>query len=75
MNKVGEGQCGECGQECEVIAHEIAWDYAGTHCTHGLPGTHYEGTDYLSDCCEEKVFSDEGLKVEFDEDDIGLLII
>lgn len=41
--------CQECGMEAE--AFEATWDYAGTHCTHGRPGTYRSGV-YLSKCCD-----------------------
>ena len=40
--------CYECGEPCGVVAE--SFDYAGTHCTHGIIGTHYTGY-YVSDCC------------------------
>lgn len=41
--------CRECGEECTV--HEVTFDYAGSHCTHGRPGTHHTGI-WESDCCD-----------------------
>lgn len=46
--------CPECGEECEIIPLENSFDYAGTHCTHGVGGVHYP-SDYgapVSSCCE-----------------------
>jgi len=46
--------CPECGEPCEIIPLDNAFDYAGTHCTYGRSGTHYP-SDYgtpVSDCCE-----------------------
>ncbi len=40
--------CDECKEECELV--EETFDYAGTHCTHGQPGTHHTGV-YVSECC------------------------
>ena len=47
--------CIDCGQECETV--EETFDYAGTHCTNGRPGTHQTG-HYVSACCGAE-FSDE----------------
>jgi len=41
-------ECTECGEKCESV--EETFDYSGTHCTHGKPGTHHTGI-YVSDCC------------------------
>ena len=65
----GWGYCGECGVYGEIRAEVISWDYAGTHCTHGKSGTHYEGTDFLSECCDAQAFTDEAFTVEFDGSD------
>lgn len=46
--------CPECGDECEIIPLKNDFDYAGTHCTHGLSGTHYPnnwGMPVSSCCC------------------------
>ena len=40
--------CTECGDECPVV--EETFDYVGTHCTHGNPGTHHTGI-WVSNCC------------------------
>lgn len=40
--------CSDCRKPCETV--EETFDYAGTHCTHGLPGTHHTG-HYVSKCC------------------------
>lgn len=40
--------CSECGEHCKVI--EETFNYAGTHCTGGKPGTHRTGI-YVSNCC------------------------
>ena len=42
-------RCDECGEECAIV--EETFDYAGTHCTHGLAGTHHTG-QYASKCCD-----------------------
>lgn len=41
-------KCSECHEECKAV--EETFDYAGTHCTHGIAGTHRTG-HYVSDCC------------------------
>ena len=41
-------KCVECGEPCGTI--EETFDYSGTHCTHGISGTHRTGI-YVSDCC------------------------
>ena len=49
--------CPECGEQCEVIPLNNAFDYSGTHCTGGRSGTHYPD-DYgspVSDCCEAPI--------------------
>jgi len=40
--------CTECGDPCELV--EETFDYAGTHCTFGKPGTHHTGV-WVSECC------------------------
>ena len=40
--------CSDCGEECKLV--EESFDYGGTHCNHGIGGTHYTG-HYVSDCC------------------------
>ena len=46
--------CPDCGEECNVIPLDNSFDYAGTHCTGGLPGTHKPDGfgSPVSDCCE-----------------------
>ena len=67
----GYGYCGECGKaEAEIYAQVISWDYAGTHCTHGRPGVHYEGTDFLSRCCDAPAYTNEELTIEFDNSNV-----
>jgi len=47
-------RCPACGELCKIIPLMNDFDYKGTHCTHGLDGTHYPdnwGTP-VSDCCE-----------------------
>lgn len=46
--------CPECGKPCKVIPLKNDFNYAGTHCTHGIAGTHYPDSygDPVSDCCE-----------------------
>lgn len=34
-------RCPECGELSTIIALDNSTNYAGTHCTHGLSGTHY----------------------------------
>ena len=43
-----EYKCMMCGELCEVVEEEF--DYSGTHCTYGQPGTHKTG-EYVSRCC------------------------
>ena len=50
--------CSDCGDPCE--AAEETFDYTGTHCTNGLPGTHYTGV-YVSDCCGAELKHSEDL--------------
>ena len=44
-------RCTNCEEECAIV--EDTFDYSGTHCTHGLPGTHHTG-DYSSKCCSSE---------------------
>jgi len=64
----GYGYCGECGKECEVYGEVISWDYSPTHCA-PKGGTHYEGIDFNSRCHDAIAYVNEGLTVEFDNDD------
>ena len=50
-------RCPECGEPCQIIPLLNDFDYAGTHCTHGLGGTHYPDNwgDPVSDCCEAPI--------------------
>ena len=41
-------KCTDCGDECKLV--EETFDYPGTHCNHGIAGTHHTG-HYVSDCC------------------------
>lgn len=41
-------KCLECGKVCKLKSG--AFDYSGTHCTHGAPGTYDDG-EGVSDCC------------------------
>jgi len=49
--------CPKCNEECKVVPRSSSFDYIGTHCTHGLPGTHYPNDHGApeSDCCGEIV--------------------
>lgn len=40
--------CTDCNEPCGLL--EETFSYAGTHCNHGVPGTHRTG-HYLSECC------------------------
>ena len=46
--------CQDCGERCEVTFLDESFDYAGTHCTGGKPGTAYGPSHGLlvSVCCE-----------------------
>jgi hypothetical protein len=46
--------CPECGEPCQIVPLRNEFDYGGTHCTYGLPGTHYSDNwgEPVSDCCE-----------------------
>ena len=48
--------CDDCGEECELT--EETFDYAGTHCTFGRPGTHHTG-HYVSACCHAEYHEDD----------------
>ena len=46
--------CMQCGERCQLIALQNEFDYAGTHCNNGSPGTHFP-PDWgipVSECCE-----------------------
>lgn len=47
-------RCPECGELCQIVPLKNEFDYAGTHCTHGLSGTHrpFNWGEPVSDCCE-----------------------
>lgn len=47
-------RCSECGELCQIIPLRNEFGYAGTHCTHSLPGTHCPPNwgEPVSDCCE-----------------------
>ena len=47
--------CPECNQECLVVPIDDSFDYSGTHCTGGQPGTHRVPIYYVSDCCEAEI--------------------
>ena len=44
--------CPECQKPCRIIPFDDSFDYAGTHCTGGQPGTHHLPIWYGTDCCE-----------------------
>lgn len=46
--------CQSCFERCEIVEVDASIDYAGTHCTGGIGGTHHQ-TDEVSDCCGEPV--------------------
>lgn len=54
--------CRCCSAPCTPTKLDNSFDYAGTHCTGGRPGTHYpEGYGSLvSDCCEDEVMDSGG---------------
>ena len=58
--------CRDCRQPCKVIPLDNSFDYAGTHCTGGRPGTHYPAGygDPVSDCCEAEVEDEYGILIE-----------
>ncbi len=50
-------RCPDCGEPCRVVPLRNEFDYAGTHCTYGRPGTHYPAGwgSPVSDCCEADI--------------------
>ena len=50
-------RCPECGELCKIVPHENEFDFAGTHCTHGMGGTHYPASwgEPVTDCCEAEI--------------------
>ena len=66
---VGHGYCEECEKECEVKAEVVSWDYTQPN---GSNGVHVDGTDFLSDCCDGHVYTNEELTLEFEADDIDV---
>jgi len=55
-------ECPACGKESQTRIQDDSFDYAGTHCTGGLPGTHHYPLYYVTECC------DEPLEIELIED-------
>ena len=51
--------CTDCGEEC--TSSEESFDYGGTHCTHGVGGTHNTGV-YSSNCCNAEVTNEKPCK-------------
>lgn len=47
--------CTDCNRWCETYREDASFDYAGTHCTFGVSGTHHEYGDELSECCDAPV--------------------
>lgn len=57
--------CVSCGGECEMV--EETFDYAGTHCTNGMAGTHRTGV-YVTNCCgAESIEGYPGWHVEYNQ--------
>jgi len=52
--------CTECGEPCELV--EETFDYAGTHCTFGKPGTHHTGV-WVSECCLADYIDDDTAEI------------
>jgi len=48
MSKKTRYRCVDCGEICEL--KPIIFEYAGTHCTHGVSGRHVTG-ERESACC------------------------
>lgn len=46
-------KCPKCGELCKIIPLRNEFDYAGSHATHGLSGTHYPDSwgSPSCDCC------------------------
>lgn len=63
--------CSWCGGLCKVIFNDNSFDYAGTHCTYGIGGTHYPDDygDPVSDCCESPCVNQQGEEITIDECD------
>jgi hypothetical protein len=53
-------KCSNCGELCKIIPLRNEFDFAGTHCTNGLDGTHYPVNwgDPVSDCCEAPILKE-----------------
>ena len=49
--------CDHCKRETEEVTVDASFDYAGTHCTGGLPGTELVFFK-ASECCEEEGMSE-----------------
>ena len=47
-------KCPVCEKICKIVALQNEFDFAGTHCTHGMWGTHFPDSwgSPVSDCCE-----------------------
>ena len=61
--------CACCKEECKPTKLDNSFDYAGTHCTGGRPGTHYPPGygDLVSDCCEDDVIDSGGDKLTWED--------
>ena len=46
--------CQSCFQRCDIEFKDDSFDYAGTHCTGGVGGTHHQESE-VSGCCGESV--------------------
>ena len=58
--------CGECGKHCDQVEFDFG---IGPYEFWGRRGVD-TNQQWVSDCCEAKVFEDEDLRVEEDEPDL-----
>ncbi len=54
-------KCPACKELCEIVPLRNEFNYAGTHCTHGLSGIHYPSNwgEPVSDCCQVLITGEE----------------
>ncbi len=53
-------RCPECGELAKIVPLRNEFDYAGTHCTHGFPGTCFPENwgDPVSECCNTFIINE-----------------
>ena len=64
-------RCPSCRELCEIIPLKNDFNFAGTHCTHGIAGTHYPNNwgDPVSDCCLASIETEENWDYAYEGQD------